>query len=239
MKLFKVIISALFPDTCVGCGEILENGDSLCEYCHEFLERTAKDRLCSKCGLPKKSCDCSKYIFRFDGCVAPFYNKGIAKELMNEFKFRKKERYAKFLASQMALSVKQAFPDIVFDGVAFVPMLAKNKLKRGYNQSELLATEISNILGLPIYRNLLGAKPKAKSQHDTPIKERFDNVNGRYYCKQKLNGRNILLVDDIKTTGATLDECSKHLLRGGANSIYCVTGLIGYKRRKEEKKNGN
>ena len=80
-----------------------------------------------------------------------------------------------------------------------------------------------------LYRN------KSKTdQHDIKNpKERFKNVEGLYGAKGKVNGKNILLVDDIKTTGATLNECAKQLILSGADNVYCVTGLIS-DRRKEK-----
>ena len=239
MNFYKTIISALYPNTCVGCSEILKDEEQLCDYCYEMIERTSKDKLCLKCGLPKKDCDCSRFIFRFDGCVAPFYYKGIAKRIMYGFKFRRKEYLADFFAQQMALCVKQNYLDIRFDGISYVPMLKKSKIRRGYNQSRVLALKLSKIIDIPVYENLLGLKNKKYIQHKLPYKMRFDNVNEKYFCKYNILGKNILLVDDIKTSGATLDECSKQLLRSGANRVYCVTALITYNRKKKGNKNGN
>lgn len=226
MNIFKVVITALFPNTCAGCGAVLSEEEFLCDYCYEMLDRTAKDKLCFKCGLPKKKCDCSKYIFRFDGCTAPFYNNGTARKAMYAFKFRRKERFGEFFARQMALCVKQAFCDVKFDIIGYVPMLKRNEHRRGYNQSKVLARALSEILGIPVAENLLGCKGKEYTQHELPHKMRFNNVKDRYYCNFSVNGKNILLVDDIKTTGATLDECAKQLLKSGADRVYCVTGLI-------------
>lgn len=239
MNLFKIMISALFPNVCLGCGEVLDEGEFLCDYCYEMLSRTTKDKLCLKCGLPKKDCECSRFIFRFNGCVAPFYYSGVARRVMYAFKFRRKEYISKFFAEQMALSVKQHYLDINFDGITYVPMLKKFERRRGYNQSKVLALEISKILKLPVYEDLLGVKPKKYVQHNLPYRMRFENVKEKYYCNYEVNDRNILLIDDIKTSGATIDECSKQLLRYGANSVYSVTGLITYNKDKKGNKNGN
>ena len=226
MNLFKIVLAVLFPNKCLGCGEILNEGEFLCEYCHAMIERTAKDKLCLKCGLPKKKCDCSKYIFRFDRTVAPFYYNGIAKRIMYRFKFRHKEYASLFFAQQMALCVKQNYSDIEFSAVTYVPMLKRSELKRGYNQSKLLARDLAVILNLPLSEDLLGVKPKKHTQHKLPLSKRFENVKNKYFCNYSVQGKKILLVDDIKTTGATLDECAKQLLRSGADRVYCVTGLI-------------
>ena len=235
MKVFKLIIAALFPQTCAVCGSVIAEDECFCDYCYEMIERTSGDNRCLKCGLPKKNCDCSKYIFRFSGCTAPFYYRDFSKRAMFTFKFRRRTDLGKMFARHMALCVNESFHGVDFDCVTCVPMDKWSKLKRGYNQSEILAEELSKILNLPFARNLLGGRKKKHSQHKLPNRKRHDNVKGKYYCNHKVNGKTILLVDDIKTTGATLDECTVQLLRNGAERVYCVTGLITYPQKKKNK----
>ncbi len=236
-QLFNIIISALFPNVCVACGEIIPENEFLCEYCAEMAETVDFIKCCSRCGMPKKECRCFKRVFHFNGCVAPFYNDGVMQNAMYRVKFGRKEHIAKFFAERMALTVKTAFSDINFDMVTFVPTTFKRKMKRGFNQSELLANEICKILNVPIFKDLIICKKAAKIQHKLNFDQRFKNVKGRYECnrKYKLNGKTVLLVDDIKTTGATLDECAKQLLLLGADKVYCVTGLMTAKNKKKEK----
>lgn len=236
MKIFKAIVSAFYPETCSVCGDITEEGEHFCDYCYEMLERTGVDKRCTKCGLPKKQCACSKYIFRFSGCTAPLYYEKYSKTAMYAFKFRRKEGIGKVFAELMALSVNESFYDVDFDLITYVPMRLKNKISRGYNQSEILAEELSGILKIPIAKNLLGCKRKSKAQHKLPHKKRFDNVRDKYFCNRKISGKTVLLVDDIKTTGATLDECSRQLLLSGADKVYCVTGLLTKQDRKRNDK---
>ncbi len=232
------LIKMLFPNRCVACGEIIDEGNFLCEYCLEFLERCQKDRLCLKCGCNKKECQCKYRVYSFDGITAPFYYEGIAKIAMFHFKFRKKPHYGRFFAENMALAYKQSFNDIKFDYIVYVPMYPLRQSKRGYNQSKILARELGEILHIPVLDNVLFCRRKNKRQHLTALKERFDNVRGIYYTDLKLNGETFLLIDDIKTTGATLGECSKTLMKAGAGRVYCLVGLTTNKRKKG-KKNGN
>lgn len=222
---FKTAISAFYPNTCIGCGAIIDDGEHLCEYCYEMIPRVSLDKICTRCGLPKKLCECKNRVFYYNGCVSPFYKDGAAQEAMYGFKFARKTANAKYFSEQMSLSVKMVFSDIRFDAVTFVPMTWIKSLRRGFNQSYVLAKQIAEILNLPIIDNALTCKYKMVSQHDLPLKERFKNVEGLYSSKRKVRG-NILLIDDIKTTGATLNECSKQLILSGADKIYCVTGLI-------------
>ncbi|MBQ6847896.1 MAG: ComF family protein [Clostridia bacterium] len=226
MKIIEAFLDALFPNKCVGCDRIIPKGDSLCDFCFEDIPITANDNRCRVCGCKKKECQCRFHAFHFTSVTAPFYNEDIARRVMYAFKFNRHLEFAEFFAKSMALSVKTDFYGVDFNAVVFVPMLLKNELRRGYNQSYELAARISKILNVPLVENALGCNKKRLIQHKTDFKKRFENVKGVYYPNLSLKGRTVLLVDDIKTSGATLDECAKALLKAGANEVYCVTGLI-------------
>lgn len=240
LKIFNSLISVLFPNVCVSCKDIIEEGEFLCDYCYEMIERTAGDKICNKCGNMKKRCECRKRVYRFVSVIAPFFNEGIAKKALYAFKIGKREEIAKFFINEMVLAIKQNFYDIKFDEVCFVPMFKRDELKKGFNHSELLAKGIAEKLGIKFSELLLSHKKKMP-QHKLRPKERMENVKGIYYCNKNLSGKTILLVDDIKTTGATLDECTKQLLFAGAERVYCVTGVMsrGIDRNKKGENNGN
>lgn len=237
MKLLNSLLQIIFPNTCVTCNSISPEGEYFCDFCYEMLPQTGRDNLCRKCGLDEKSCNCKYNVYYFDGCVAPFYTTDTAKEAMYKYKFNKNERIAGFFAEKMVTAVKQSFNGINFDLVTYVPMTEREKIKRGYNQSEILARKISKIMDKPFAKGLIKCNEKKEKQHNLNYKERLKNVAGVYFCKENLSGKCILLVDDIKTTGATLSECSKQLLKCGASSVYCVTGLVS--KSKKGKKDGN
>ncbi|MBR7132484.1 MAG: ComF family protein [Clostridia bacterium] len=218
----------------MGCGDVIGFDEGFCDYCFEELEQTATDRLCVKCGEPKKECACNRRVLCFSGCASPFYNKGVAKKAMYAFKFRKKEAYFKLFARQMALCVKQNFHGISFDAVCCVPLSRMKRLFRGYNQSEVLAKEIAKILGIPFLDGILTAKYRFATQHSLNPKERFEKLRGIYGFKFNTEAKTVLLVDDIRTTGATLNECAKQLLISGADKVYCVTGLLTTNRKERK-----
>lgn len=238
MKIINVIINALFPNKCISCGCIINREESLCDYCYSKIERVDHFKVCKRCGLPKKACECKNRVFHFSGLTAPFYSEDVAKAAMYRFKFKKLSFCAKFFAYEMAKAVKNSYFDISFDGIVYVPMPNIKKLKRGFNQSEELAKMLSKILGITLYKDVLSAKYNPEQQHDMPLKERFKNIKGLYSFNKKVTGKTILLVDDIKTTGATIDECAKQLLLAGANDVYCVTGLLS-KPKERKKINGS
>lgn len=236
-EIIGVIKAAFFPNTCASCGEVTEQGEPLCDFCREMLVRCDPIKRCIRCGKDKKNCECKYRIFRFDGCIAPFINKQPAKTALYSFKFRRRLSNADYFAEQMALCVKNEYRDIKFDGVTFVPMHRLRLLKRGFNQSRVLAEKISEILSIPLIDTLICLKAGPR-QHDLFGKERFKNVKGRYAAKGSASGKTLLLVDDIRTTGATLDECAGQLFSAGAEAVYCVTALITEKKKTKENNAG-
>lgn len=238
MKIFNIILNAVYPNRCISCGEIISDGEFLCEYCYEMTEYTDFSKMCINCGMQKGDCQCKSRVFSFNGCISPFTNKGVAQNAMYRFKFGKVSAAAEYLAKEMAKSVKTVYADIDFDGIAFVPMHYTKKFKRGFNQSEMLAKKLSEILGIRLYQGLISVGYSSVNQHDLPFRERVSNLKGLYKYNYKITGKTVLLVDDIKTTGATLNECSKQLLSAGADNVYCITGLVS-ELKKGKSKNGN
>ncbi len=218
-------INYIYPSKCLSCGEIVRKNEFLCDYCNFMLPIIDPQKRCTKCGLIKGNCDCKHLVYHFEGLTAPFFNEDVARRILYKFKFNKKQHYAKFFAQKMALCVVTDFKDIKFDGICFVPMSFKAKLRRGYNQSEDLAAELSEILNLPLFYDALAVKGRRKVQHYLKSKARFKNIRNRFKGKKNLKGKTILLVDDIKTTGATLDECARQLMFAGAYHVYCVTAI--------------
>ena len=202
-----------------------EGGEPLCTYCREMMKSFNPLNRCICCGNEKPDCECKHRVFHFDGLIAPFENRETAKLGVYSFKFGRKMSNADYFAKQMAFCVKNEYRDIHFDAVTFVPMHRFRLLKRGFNQSRVLAEEIAETLGIPFEDTLVCLK-NGKRQHDLFGKERFQNVKGRYKANINESGKTLLLVDDIKTTGATLDECAKQLYLSGADGVYCVTALI-------------
>lgn len=232
-KIFKVLVSAFFPNTCVCCGKIISENEDMCDYCYETIYRCDPLKRCNKCGLQKKNCQCNKKVFCFEKIIAPFYNIGVAKDAMYKYKFHKHESNANFFAKQMSICVENEYRDIHFDGITYVPLSKRKRLLRGFDQCEVLARKMSKILNIKFLPNALGCKYKRTSQHEMSIVDREKHVKGMYSYKYSNYGRTILLIDDIKTTGATLNECTRQLLISGADRVYCVTGLIAENKKRK------
>ena len=224
MKLLDEILSLIYPPRCAACDRLIEN-EGFCDNCLSNLQPILKKR-CFRCGLPKKECDCKNFVYHFDGITSPYLNDGTAQQAIYNFKFRKNFGCIKLFSANMAEYVKNAFEVESIDLVCCVPSTKISINKRGFNQSEVLARQVAKELDKPFECNLIVKKIGAITQHHLNLTQRFSNVRNSFCVKSRLNGKTILLVDDIKTTGASLDECARQLKFAGASKVYCVTALI-------------
>lgn len=225
MNIVKCIVSAVFPNKCISCGEIIDDEKFLCAYCEKHIEKNNLDDLCLICGFEKENCVCNYNVYRFEKLISVFKNEGIAQRAYYSFKFGKKQHYVKFFAEKMAEAVNTLYRDIKFDYICAVPAGKSIFLNSNYDHCNYLCTELSKFLKIPYANKILYCKGHKKQQHKLSIKNRLTNVNGKFYFNYRINGATVLLVDDIRTTGATLDECAKMLLYAGADKVYCVTAL--------------
>lgn len=219
-------LNILFPKRCKYCGDIIVPEKTLCDNCRDNLPKI-KEPVCVLCGHSKEDCKCKKHKNEYRAVVSPFYYESGIIKAIHRFKFDCREYMADVLANDMAETVGREYSGVEFDFITFVPFSKAEKKKREFNQSELLANKLSEILDLPS-KDILVKLYDTKSQHTLKQKDRKGNVFGIYDVKEdfKPEGKTILLVDDIKTTGATLSECAKMLKLNGADTVYCVTAAI-------------
>ncbi len=193
-----------------------------------------KGERCRYCGAEKSRCDCKKHKFGYDGITAPFYYENGIKACVRRLKFGNRMFLANILAKDMAKCVKEDFDHIHFDFVCYVPFSKVQKIKRNYNQSELLAESLSKELSLPL-NSVMVKCFETKAQHTMSARQRKGNVFGVYDIKSwaDVTGKTILLVDDVKTSGSTLDDCASILKIRGAKEVYCATiAIANFKKEK-------
>lgn len=208
MKLLKLIEYSIFPRRCELCGEIVEIDEERCEYC-ESAKRLSNPIF--------------DITFWFDGLVSPYHYESSVRVGIHRFKYRGYVELAPTFADEMCKSIDMHLFDIPFDFITFVPLTKKKKRKRGYNQAELLAKEIAKKYDLQCVNTLIKTK-ETKNQQGSSEAERKKNLKNAFNIADvDVKGKNILLVDDVKTTGATLNECSKVLKKNGAERVYAVT----------------
>ena len=235
-NIFINVLDFFFPSHCFNCGQALENGRIICEKCEKDIERTSEN-ICLLCGEDKNNCKCKNTVYYFSKACAPFYNCGIAQNGVYLLKFHGKTCNAQFFADEMVKCVQSQFKNVEFDCVCNVPAHPFKVFKRGYDQSQLLAQIIADRLNVKYQSGVLARKIFSKTQHKTKgVSARFINAYNSYFQKRKINCNRILLVDDIKTSGASLSACARSLLYAGAKEVYCVTSLVS-KVTVEKRKN--
>lgn len=224
-----------FPEKCDRCGRIIPLAHSFCPHCEENI-RVIGDYFCESCGYEKTDCFCeSEFNPKLPHIAAVYMYCGDIRERIHAMKFRGRLSFASSFASDMAKRVRQVYPDVAFDGVCFTPMTKSAEKERGYNQSRLLAKSLAHKLGVPLNDCLVKIKQTDK-QHSLTGQERKQNLKGSFSVRTpaEAQGKVLLLCDDIKTTGATLSECTEALLSAGAKDVYCICiALADYHGGKE------
>ena len=219
-KLKRAALGLFFPRWCVGCGK---EGEFICRSCRELLVSVSPP-LCPRCGKPQPSSTlcpaCLSGQAAIDGIRSPFRFEGVIREAILQLKYRNLRALGETLARLLS-DFLTANP---IPGEVLVPMPIHDKRlrERGYNQSSLLARELSKLSGLPMVDNSLTRQRHALPQTQTKTAdERRNNVAGAFTCRdQKLKGSQVLLIDDVATSGATLDACATALKAAGAISVW-------------------
>lgn len=195
---------------CAFCGKIDEN--FLCEKCNKKFEKLTNVHIQK---YKNKTYAEHIYMFKYTD---------IRREIL-EYKFDDKAYYYKTI-SQVFLKNKKICEILkTYDIIIPVPMYGKKKQKRGFNQSELMAREIARKANLDIYTDVLIKTKDNKTQSSLTKEERSNNVKNVYKLvnEEKINNKNILLFDDIYTTGATTGECVKIISKAKVNKIGILT----------------
>ena len=227
-KLKDIILSVFFTKRCRFCRKVTDIRKDVCEICENEIF-TIDGEICLKCGSEKAKCRCKRKSEFYISVCAPYYYKGAAKKAVTLLKFHNDTDIAETLALDMAETFRKRYGEIDFDFCTFVPAHKNEFKKRGYNQAELLCRNLSEEIGTPFLEML--EKPfETAPQHSLNESMRSGNLLGAITIKDNIHphieGKRILLSDDIKTTGATLDECAKTLLINGAAEVRCITVCI-------------
>ena len=209
MKLIQRILQILYPPKCVLCRELLSKEETdLCHACRKNAPRFEGHR--------------EDLRFVQDYTAVWFYENEVRGSILR-YKFRNARSYASAYSRMVAMRVSQDLPERI-DLVTWVPLGPKGLAKRGYDQVELLAYPAAEELEIPIQRLLKKVREDKVQSRLKTREERRANVLGTYALLNRdwIEGRNILLLDDIITTGATLSECARLLQEAGAKNVYCA-----------------
>jgi len=202
------IFNLLFPPKCTLCGKVLEKQETdLCRHCRVNSPECA--------GIHKN--------FSFlDSWAAVWYYEEYIRDSLLRYKFHHARHYAPVYGRMLAMRIQREYPD-GFDMLTWVPISRIRRFTRGYDQVELLAQAVGRELGMepvPTLKKIRNNRPQSGIEGQA---KRRANVLGAYraICPQKVQGKRILLLDDIITTGATAGECARVLLTAGAKEVHC------------------
>ena len=233
--MIKRIIDFFYPRKCMFCGEAIPTGDDFfCKKCYYKLPRIDESR-CLICGREiyegpgYKICPtCKKHKIWFDANYPSFLYDSVMEEAVKKYKFAGKMWYFKQFSRFMYKTIKDN--KLTADYIVYPPINKKTFYERGFNQSELIAEELSKMTGINIIKKcILKTKDNEKQSLMTGAK-RFENVRGVFAIDSKyenlIKDKRILIIDDVLTTGSTMSECARMLKKSGAKSVICATLCI-------------
>ena len=208
IAILEKILDLIYPQVCSICGK--PNTKSLCSKCKTKLEKEFKFKTDNYRGDKSKNFIDHNYFFKYENLI---------RSHILSLKFQEKPYIYKTI-SYFLKNNQKSFENLKkYDIIIIVPISKKRKKERGYNQSELIAKEISRIIDAKIVPNILYKIKNTVPQSSLNKKQREENAKGAYKARdcQKIRNKKILLVDDIYTTGNTINECAKVLVQKGIN----------------------
>ena len=219
MSVFESVISVLAPHYCISCGQ---EGTLLCNDCINTIDISQAEKCyrCNKPSLGSQTCKSCRSKTSLDHVYIRSEYQGLSKELVQMLKFKRVKQASRVIADLLIEALPKSLEGLV---IVAVPTASSRYRQRGYDQSVLIAKHLSKITGLPFYPCLkrvgqtrqVGTK---KSLRQEQMKNAFRVVN-----KEKIIGSKILLIDDVLTTGSTLESAARVLQSAGAKS---VDGLV-------------
>lgn len=230
------ILKLLWPEICPFCGRASNQG--VCLWCRRKIRLLeVVEPRCMKCGKPVYSkeqeycCDCA--------CTQRYFEKGAAlwahKEpvilSVYQFKFHNQRSFGRYYAKEMIRKYKGMLKEWNPDVIIPIPLYKAKQRKRGYNQAAIVAKEIARLLHIAVDTKSFKRVRSTNPQKNLNPKERKRNLKGAFAvredCRSKVEGKRVLLIDDIYTTGSTMDEAARTLRTSGAEKVFYLTISIG------------
>ncbi len=235
-QITEVIRRVVFPPQCPCCGKLLsfdEYGDGFCRPCKGKI-RYVHEPTCKVCGKAlndpvEEYCnDCKKVRHVFTQSKAVYIYDGGIKNAMYRLKYGNHKDFARVFARDMAKMHGKYLKYREIDLIVPVPMNAAKRRTRGYDQAALLARELASETGLCFSDKVLVRARKTRPQKELNDVERRKNLKNAFKMgRSSVKSRKVLLVDDIYTTGSTMDACAEVLMKAGARAVYGMTVVVG------------
>ena len=247
MKIAK-LLDWLYPPACIACRSLIALSNTgprdmlLCHKCQTLFEPIASPKpICNNCGIPterdvERCVSCFGKTFYFTSNRAIFVYDDLMRDLLHELKFRRRKQVAKSLGKLWACAWAIHTP--VADDAILVPLPLhpKKQKERGFNQAQVLAQQLSERLNMPL-ENILTRILDTPPQSGLHPRMRIENVAGAFDIAKdaSVQGKNYIIIDDIYTTGASLNECARVLKNAGADNVNCMTLSIVEKKDNSKK----
>jgi competence protein ComFC len=230
-RFWQALVDLCYPPHCAGCRRDTISGSHVCAACAEEIERIERP-FCERCSNPFAGAITEKFVcpncegrqVHFEHAVAPFRSRGIVRECIHAFKYQR----AQYLRPQLSAWLAEALcdsriADRPFDAFVPVPLHAVRQREREYNQAEELCRDLSARANRPTWKALRRIR-YTTTQTKLDREERMENLRGAFQVSDNalVKDRDLVLVDDVFTTGSTVEECSRVLLRGGARSVRVI-----------------
>lgn len=238
IKIVEEILNLIYPTRCPACDDILEPNrikKGFCKCCAERISYVGKYRnICVVCGKhlekDEEECckDCQKLNHHFVQGKAIYEYTGSMKEAMYRFKYGNKRDYSRAFAKDAIRYYGRWIKSIEPSLIVPVPMFQKKEKQRGYNQAKVFADKLSKMTGIPVDDKTVLRRKNTQPLKQYGAKDRRKILRGAFVGnKEYLSSPTVLLVDDIYTSGATIDAVTETLLEVGAGKVYAMSICIG------------
>lgn len=220
----------MYPQKCPFCGKIEKQ--RICKECRKKILPVEEPR-CKKCGKPireaeKEYCyDCTMIRHVFEEGRSIWIHKEPVSRAVYALKYQNRRIYAKAFGEEMAYQYGYYLREKKVELIVPVPLHRKKMRIRGYNQAALLAEVLGEITGISVDEDILVRVKNTKPLKQLNDKERRRSIRGAFSVRKSVWAKTIVLIDDIYTTGSTLDEAARVLLKAGAEKVYFLTISIG------------
>jgi ComF family protein len=227
-QLRNSFLGLLFPWSCPGCENLLKFPEVLCDVCESLL-KNIRAPFCKRCGTPfpdfwrvKICADCHLHRPKVTAIRSAYDYEGLTAQMIKEAKYLRKGRYLRYFAEKLFVLARSEFPNSIA-AVVPVPLHRNRQWSRTFNQAEILAQGIAKLWGLPVWNALHKMKVTHPQSSLSGSVRRMNLRNTFQFRDKRSNAKSVLLVDDVVTTGSTLNECARILKQNGVTRVYAVT----------------
>ncbi|MBO9573707.1 MAG: ComF family protein [Chitinophagaceae bacterium] len=220
---FDSVINLLYPQLCLGCGSGRISGKQIiCLDCADALPVTDFHLYRNN---PAAKVFVGRIPVEHVSAHAYFNKHSVMQNLLHQLKYKGKKEIGLYFGRRMGEALKGCDKYNEIDALVPLPLFYKRERKRGYNQAAVLCEGISEIMNVPVFKNILVRKENTATQTHKSREERWQNIEGKFELvnEEAVSGKHVLLVDDVLTTGATLEACGRELLKAGNLKLSIAT----------------